>query len=980
MSHAPLGALWCEYAVARAAGRRWTFAELPPVRVKGKAGLIRVYEPTTPFERRDAPTDSPLVGRGAEQAQLAALLDAVVEGESRLVVLEGEAGIGKSRLVEELARLTGLRGLVGLVGFGQSIERHTPYRAWRDIVGSFFDLDSLEDVAAQRARVETTLASLRPDLLARLPLLNDLLHLDIPETPQTRLLDPAQRGESLNTLLIELLHSWAREQPLILVLEDAHWFDSRSWDVTVRVARALSAAQQPLLMLVTTRPVTVGGSEDAAFQTLLSLQGATHMRLGALPIEAILTLAAARMGLQPDELAGEVASLIQTRSGGNPFFAEELVDTLRQRALIQLDRDDTSGTSRYVASPALVHNEQLLPDTLQGLLLERIDRLPPDERLTLKVAAVIGATFAYPPLRYARTRGAGMNDVALRQHLGTLVAQDFTALAADEPELAYRFKHILAQEAAYQTLLYAQRRMLHRTLAEWYEGGSSVPAEDSPPSPLDDRRSPLLPLLAHHYRHAEDAERERHYARLAGIQAADQYANDEALAYFSRALALTLDDDLAGRFDLLRGRLEIHAHQEQQTAVADELDRLEPLADALNDDARRAYCAMRRAMHDARGGDYARGIAAAQQALALAQAAGETGIAIDAHRIWGNVLTNQGDFAEAQAQYEIALRLARAQGERIKEARLLNNIGCCLLFADDQAAAEQYFQVCLHLCYEIGDRYVENLALRNLGEIARSMGDYTAARDYKIKSLAVARAIGITTAERVIPMDLGELAQAMGDYDAAQAAYQESLRLINAVGDPDNECLVLYDMARLFWKWDQYPAARSYAQRAIDIARTIGNGVTETVALIALGHIELALGQVEAARRIYQTVHEKSRARGQSLRVLEAEAGLARVALAGGDLSGALVQVHSILTDLETVSLGGADEPFLIELTCYQVLEASGDQRAPTVLQALYARFQQALESISNEAERRMFLENVPAHREIVASWRALQKKSATDE
>src|SRR5262249_57015991 len=104
--------------------------------------------------------------------------------------------------------------------------------------------------------------------------------------------------------------------------------------------------------------------------------------------------------------------------------------------------------------------------------------------LTLKVAAVIGATFAYPPLHHARTRGTHTNDVALRQHLKTLVVQDFTALAGNEPELAYRFKHILAQEAAYQTLLYAQRRVLHRTLAEWYEGGS-IPAEDGPPALLD---------------------------------------------------------------------------------------------------------------------------------------------------------------------------------------------------------------------------------------------------------------------------------------------------------------------------------------------------------------------------------------------------------------------------------------------------------------------------------------------------------------
>lgn len=974
MSTAPAGAIWCDYAVVGAAGRRWSFAGLPPVRVKGKAGLIRVYTPVEPAAQRAAPQATSLVGREGERAQLAATLDAVMAGGSRVVVLEGEAGIGKSRLVDELAQLLRARGVAGLLGAGQSVERHTPYRAWRDLAGAFFDLKGVAGAAARRARVAATVQALRPDLVARLPLLNDVLALELPETPQTRAFDPARRSEQLERLLIELLGAWTREQPLALVLEDAHWMDSRSWDVTVRVARALSAAGQPLLLLLTTRPLPAASPEAAALGELLSLEGAARIPLGALADDAILALAAARLGLAPGGLSGEVASLIQRRSGGNPFFAEELVDMLRQHALIQPAGDpDGGGGSRYVASPALAQGAQLLPDTLQGLLLARIDRLPPDEQLTLKVAAVVGATFTYPPLRHARARSAPADDATLRRHLEALTAHDLTVPLAGDPEPAYRFTHILAQEAAYQTLLYAQRRSLHRSVAEWYERREAPAADDPPPAPLEDRRSPLLPLLAHHYRHAEDEERERHYARLAGIHAADQYANSEALAFFTRALELTPPDDLAGRFDLMLERLNIHLHQEQVAALAGELERMEPLADALNDDRRRALCAARRAVVAALTSDYSGAIATARRAVALAEAAGEPRIVIAAHRTWAYALGHQGNLAAADAQLQIVLRLAREDGDRASELKALNNLGIFLAMSGDIAAGNPYFQKSLELSRELGDGLLESIALRNLGTVAFFTRRYAAARAYCEQSLQVARAVGVTTAERTIPCDLGRIAQGQGDYDAALRAYEESLRHINAVADPSLECDIVSELTRLFWNQGAYDTARVHGQRALQLAQTLGDVRMEAQALISLAHVGLALGQAAEARLRYRSGLDKARSMGHKTLTLEAEAGLARVALAEGDLRDALAHVDAILAALEAGSLDGAAEPFLVDLTCYQTLRAAGDPRAAAVLEAAHARLQQGLGSIADEAGRRMFLENVPAHRELAAAWRALR-------
>ncbi|HEU5011335.1 MAG TPA: BREX system ATP-binding domain-containing protein, partial [Roseiflexaceae bacterium] len=175
MEAAPDGTAWCDYAVYHAAERRWVFAALPPVRVKGKASAVRVYEPLSERDRHAVTSDvqQTMVGRQAEIAQLAAQLDEVVAGASRMFIIEGEAGIGKSRMVAELVQLLRARGMVGLLGAGKSVEQQTPYRAWRDIFNAYFGLDELTDAAARRARVQAYIAEHLPHLLDRAPILND---------------------------------------------------------------------------------------------------------------------------------------------------------------------------------------------------------------------------------------------------------------------------------------------------------------------------------------------------------------------------------------------------------------------------------------------------------------------------------------------------------------------------------------------------------------------------------------------------------------------------------------------------------------------------------------------------------------------------------------------------------------------------------------------------------------------------------------
>jgi predicted ATPase len=274
-----------------------------------------------------------------------------------------------------------------------------------------------------------------PDELPRLPLLNDILAVGLPDTELTATLDPAQRQQSLVILLVHLLRTWTAERPLLLILEDAQWLDSLSWELTTQVARALVATGEPFILVVVTRELeafTVGAQQLAALRTL---EASETISLDSMNPDDILSLLSARLGLAPDGLPREIGDFVNQRCGGNPFFAEELLFALREQGLLTVE----PGTpyNRCVVQGNFTRASQTLPDTLHGLLLARIDHLPADHKLTLKVAAVIGRTFAYPPLQYILSSYATIVEKSLQEQLSTLIERDFTALQSREPDISY---------------------------------------------------------------------------------------------------------------------------------------------------------------------------------------------------------------------------------------------------------------------------------------------------------------------------------------------------------------------------------------------------------------------------------------------------------------------------------------------------------------------------------------------------------------
>jgi predicted ATPase/class 3 adenylate cyclase len=673
MSAAAPGQILVKAQVQHALMGTFQWAALPALRVKGKRALVAVYHvlaetPALPVMLEQA-TPPPMIGRAAEYAVLTDALTALVEGASGVVIVDGEAGIGKSRLIAELGALLREREVVALTGAGQSIAQ-TSYYVWRAIFRSYFGLDHELMLAERQARVQVQLAEVATELLDRLPLLNDILNLGLDDTDFTRSLDAAERGEQLADLLVELLRARASKQPLTIVLDDAHLLDSRSLNLVVRAAQACMAAggspqraAPTMLFILALRSLDATHPAMPQLMQLLGLRRARRITLGALSTYDIITLAAVRLGVASADLPAEVGELVRTRAGGNPFFAEELVAALRDEGAIRIETVaiGDANRARCVVSGDLSQAAQSLPATLQGLILGRIDRLPPAERLTLRMAAVIGPTFEYRALHYIRNQQAAIDEHALKNQLRALAAQDFTWLETPEPHLAYRFKHTLTQEAAYQSLLYTQRREIHRLIAGWYEqtiAGKEIHDQTLwSPHHLPIALYPYVPLLAYHYRLAEDMDREQLYVALLGEQAINASAFQEAIACFERALSLTPPHNSA-----------------QRSWLAAQLGRTYLLL-GDTDEAEQRY-------HESMA-----------LAAAAADRAGEAGACFDL----GALAYRRKAYAAALALIERSLALYRAARDQTGEGRALDRLGAIYTALGDEAKALECYQQALAL-------------------------------------------------------------------------------------------------------------------------------------------------------------------------------------------------------------------------------------------------------------------------------------------
>jgi hypothetical protein len=445
------------------------------------------------------------------------------------IILHGEAGIGKSRLMEELIRQAQTSQVKTFLGEGDAIEKNSPYFAWRAIFNRVFGMEELANqpqlLAEDRTAVyEVVIAKLRgidPEFERYAPLLSVVLPISIPDNEFTSTMSGEVRGGNIRDLLVMLLQHETNQSPVLLALEDLHWLDSASWTLLGDVYQKV----RPLLLVVNTRPLWQ--PVPVQFQELAHRPETTFVRLDMMSLDNVEALVCQRLRVRSVPL--QVGKIIRDKSEGHPFFAEELAYALRDTGVLMIEGEKCRLAPGFDRLEAVT-----LPDNLQAAITSRIDGLNPAQQLTLKVASVIGRIFAYRMLEAIHP--IEHDKPALPVYLQALTHMRLTQIESETPDLAYIFKHAITQEVAYNLMLFSQRRQLHQSVAEWIEQSYTQDLEA------------FYPLLAYHWKQAANmpdasthkvvVQKAIDYLEKAGDQSLKNFANAEAIQFFSEVLEL----------------------------------------------------------------------------------------------------------------------------------------------------------------------------------------------------------------------------------------------------------------------------------------------------------------------------------------------------------------------------------------------------------------------------------------------------------
>ncbi len=525
MSTAEPGQVLVSPAVAKSVAGHYEFQQLSQTKLKGFDDPLTPYSLVSKSQIEEKHSilsqdnKAPVAGRQKEREILLHALRKLQDRHSQVVLIEGEAGIGKSRLMTDLVSNHDPESVYCLHGAGSAIEISTAYHAWRPVFRSIF----AEEIHAAAHSAETFAKSVFADdqtNISLAPLLNVVLPFEAQESALTKEMSGSLRAFNTNELLTGLLKKAAAKKPLLILMEDAHWLDSASWGLLNQIRERV----EPMLLVVASREMKTKPRE---YERLQEAKNHQLIRLDTLDRAAIEEIISSRLGAS--KIPVEIAKFIHEKAAGNPFFSEELAFALRDKGLITVS-DGLIEIKHHVELDSLD-----FPDTIQGVIISRIDQLPATPQLSIKIASIIGRIFGLSAL--CQIHPSDLEEDSMTPQLDALAELDLVSLESLEPEISYFFKHIITQEVAYNLLTFSQRRNLHREAAQWYE---SFYAQEG---------NPDYPVLVHHWSLAEVSEKAIEYMDKAGAQALQRGAFREAIRFVGKAYELSqqhriFNDDL----------------------------------------------------------------------------------------------------------------------------------------------------------------------------------------------------------------------------------------------------------------------------------------------------------------------------------------------------------------------------------------------------------------------------------------------------
>jgi class 3 adenylate cyclase len=441
-----------------------------------------------------------IVGRGKELKQFKELIENAKKGRGQIFAISGEAGIGKSRLTQELvkelrkAKFTIFEG--DCISYGSAFS----YHPWVDVLSDFFGILPGDSLKERKKKIKRGMVKVDSKLLQWIPIIGEIMGVSFPETSLTKFLDAKIKKQRVFDITFDLLKHVAKKKPVSVIIEDLHWSDTASMELVNYIGR--NVKNKPFLLALVYRPIK-------RKEEFLEKDFTTQATLKELSEDESLRLVKNLLNIK--NIPPAFRKLVIEKSQGNPFYIEELVKSLIEQGYVVEER----GKWKFAADIRKLQ----LPDSVEAVILSRIDRLDIQERDVLQVASVLGREFDEFLIK-----GIYPEVSLLSKSLKNLNRLDLIKQEKGKKQTRYFFKHILTREVAYESLSYARRRDLHKKTGSYLE------------DELKERREEFLGLLSYHFFEGKDYDKSLLYSVEAGERAKRVYANEEAIEFFTRAI------------------------------------------------------------------------------------------------------------------------------------------------------------------------------------------------------------------------------------------------------------------------------------------------------------------------------------------------------------------------------------------------------------------------------------------------------------
>lgn len=779
------------------------------------------------------------VGRERELGKLKAVLEKALYGKPQICFLAGEAGSGKTALLEEFVRLAEdeHKDLVAAIGECNARTGQTePYLPFREVLALLsgdvhaarskraFSTKSADRIKGTLHLAGAMLGEIGGELLGSIvPGASVLIKaakvvakqtdlktkvdraVDGPTTPQPPQLDQAKILQQY----AGFLQAMSKVKPLLVAIDDLQWADSASLDLMFHIARKLDNCR--VMLVGTYRPADVAHGRDGDRHPFESTLNELKRYMGEIVIEVEAGDATEQdrfvdslVDVEPNVLSPEFRHKLRVRTNAHPLFTVELLRAMKDRGDLVKDR-----LGKWVEGTEL--DWDALPEKIEGVIEERISRLDQAERTLLSTASVEGMTFHSHTL--SEVLKTSELDVlrALSQRLDQrhrIVHEDADARIGKRVLSRMRFGHVLIQQHLYRRLGSGERRLLHGEIAGVLER-------------LYGERGPsIAQQLGWHLAAAGDSDRASSFFELAGRQALRVSALHEAAEVLQRALALLDDVDAEDKETRRAGVLvliaTVHERRGDYARAVELLDQALSTTRLYGLPGVAAAALSELSWIAVRQGRFADARSFGEEALAQAREAEDKSACALALRRLGVVARNLGEYDLAVQHYQASLALYRELKDQQGVIGCLNNLGNVAYHRKDFAAAERSYKDVLALARTNNYLQYVTLALSNLGEVARQQGNLAAASVFLDESVQIARKIGDHELATTSIWNLGDVMADRGEDDKAAALFCEALADAWSLGLIPRALTILCGLARLQARSGQAPRAAEWVGLALE--------------------------------------------------------------------------------------------------------------------------------------------------------------------